>query len=85
MKIENGTKKHLFIKVRHWEHLKTVPGGGYDKNMKNYENTIGKPMVFDAPKPLKSMEKQIHFLISGHFLKKKIQKRCQRGPQKSFL
>jgi hypothetical protein len=34
--------------------------------MKIDEKTIGKSMVLDGPKPLKSIEKQILFLILGH-------------------
>jgi hypothetical protein len=43
---------------------------------------IGKSMVFDGQKPLKSIEKQILFLIFGHS-KKTMKNLCQRGPQKS--
>ena len=50
--------------------------------MKIDEKTIGKSMVFDGPKPLKSIEKQTLFLILGHS-KKTMKKRCRRGPQKS--
>ena len=39
-------------------------------------------MVLDGPKPLKSIEKQILFLIFRSF-KKTIKNLCQRGPQKS--
>ena len=29
--IENATKNQLFINVRHWDPLKTVPGSGFEK------------------------------------------------------
>ena len=58
MKIENGTKNQLFLKVRRWDPLKTVPGSGFEKRLKMYEKTIGKSMVLDDPKPLKIIGKQ---------------------------
>jgi hypothetical protein len=67
MKIENCTKNQLFRKVRCWDLLKkTVPGSGFEKTLKIDEKTIGKSMVFDGLKPLKSIEKQTLFLILGH-------------------
>ena len=66
MKIENGTKNQLHIIGRRWDPLKTVPGSGFEKTLKIYEKTIGKSMVFDGLKPLKSIEKQTLFLILGH-------------------
>ena len=79
MKVENGTKNQLFKKVRRWDLLKTVSRSGFEKTWKIYEKTIGKIMVLDGPKPLKSIEKQTLFLTLGHSKKK----RYQRGPQKS--
>jgi len=69
MKIENGTQKHFFIKVRRWDPLKTVPGSGFEKTWKIEEQTIGKSMVFDGPKPLKDIKKQTRFLILGRWKK----------------
>jgi hypothetical protein len=46
--------------------LKTVPNSGLEKTLKIYEKTIGKSMVFDGLKPLKSIEKQTLFLTLGH-------------------
>ena len=46
MKIENGTKITLFMKVQHLDPLKTFPGSGFEKTWKIDENIIGKPMVF---------------------------------------
>ena len=66
MKIENGTKIQLFKKVRRWDPLKTVPRRVFEKTLKINEKTIGKTMVLDDPKPLKSIEKQTLFLILGH-------------------
>ena len=66
MKIENGTKNQLFIIGRRLDPLKTVPGSGFEKAFKIYEKIIGKSMVFDGLKPLKSIEKQTLFLTSGH-------------------
>ena len=66
MKIENGTENKLFINVRRWDPLKTVPGSGFEKTLKIYEKTIGKSMVFDGPKPLKNIKKLKLFLILGH-------------------
>ena len=66
MKIENGTPKQLFIKVRHWDPLKTGPRSGFEKTWKINENAFGKSMFFDGPKPLKSIDKQTLFLILGH-------------------
>ena len=56
MKIWNGTKIQLFRKVRCWDPLKTILGSGFEKTWKNHEKTIGKSMVFDCPKPLRSIE-----------------------------
>jgi hypothetical protein len=66
MKIGNGIKIQLFRKVRCWDPLKTVPGSGFEKTLKIHEKTIGKSMVFDDLKPLKSIEKQTLFLTLGH-------------------
>ena len=33
-KILKGTKTQLFVKVRHWDPLKTFPGSGVEKTMK---------------------------------------------------
>ena len=66
MKIENGTKNQLFRKVRRWDPLKTVSGSGFEKTWKIDEKTIGKSIVFDGLKPLKSIEKQTLFLTLGH-------------------
>ena len=66
MKIENGTKKQLFIIGRRWDPLKTVLGSGFEKTLKICEKTIGKSMVSDGIKPLKSIDKQTLFLTSGH-------------------
>ena len=66
MKIGNGTKNQLFIIGRRWDPLKTVPGSGFEKTLKIDEKTIGKSMVFDGLKPLKSIEKQTLFLTLGH-------------------
>ena len=63
MKIRNGTQTQLFRKVRRWDPLKTVP-------RKFDEKTIGKYIVLDGPKPLKSIEKQALFLILGHSKKR---------------
>jgi hypothetical protein len=46
--------------------LKTVPGSGFEKILKFDEKTIGKSMVFDCLKPLKSIEKQTLFFTLGH-------------------
>ena len=66
MKIGNDTQIQLFIIGRRWDPLKTVPGSGFEKVLKNDEKTIGKSMVFDGLKPLKSIEKQTLFLTLGH-------------------
>jgi hypothetical protein len=66
MKIEDGTKIQLFIIGRRWDPLKTVPGSCFEKTLKIDEKTIGKSMVFDGLKPLKSIEKQTLFLTLGH-------------------
>ena len=66
MKIENDTKNQLFWKVRRWDPLKTIPGSGFGKTLKIDEKTIGKSMVFDSLKQLKSIEQQSLFLILGH-------------------
>ena len=80
IKIENGTKKQLFRKVRRWDPLKTVPGSCFEKTWKIYEKKIGKSMVFDGPKPLESIEKQTLFLILGH--SKKHEKTIPKGTSK---
>jgi hypothetical protein len=64
MKIENGTQKQFFRKVRRWDPLKTVPGSCFEKACKINEKTIGKSVVLDNPKPLKSIEKQKLFFTS---------------------
>ena len=69
MKIENGTKIKLFIKVQHLVPQKTVQGSGFEQTGKFYENSIGKSMVSDGPKPLKSIEKQTLFLMLDHSIK----------------
>ena len=84
MKIEHGTTNQLFIKVRHRDALKTVPGNGFEKTLKNNETTIGKSMVFDSSKPLKHIDKQITLLDIWAFTKL-MKKRCQRGSQKSVF
>ena len=66
MKIENGTKKQFVRKVRRWDPLKTVSGSGFEKTWKIDEKTIGKSIVLDGPKSLKSIEKQTLFLTLGH-------------------
>ena len=66
MKIENDTQNQLFIIGRRLDPLKTVPGSGLKKTLKNYEKTIGKSMVFDDQKPLKNIEKQTLFFTLGH-------------------
>jgi hypothetical protein len=66
MKIENRTKNQLFRKVRCWDPLKTVLGSGFEKTLKIYEKMIGKSMVFDGLKPLKSIKKQTLFLTLGY-------------------
>jgi hypothetical protein len=66
IQIENGTKIQLFIIGRRWDPLKTVPGSGFEKTLKIYTKTIGKSMVFDGLKPLKSIGKQTLFLTFGH-------------------
>ena len=76
-KIVNGTKIQLFIKVQHAPPLKTVPGSGLEKTWKVDENTIRKTIFFYNPKPLKRIEKQILFLISGH--SKNNEKTIQKG------
>ena len=81
LKIENNTQNQLFRKVRRWDPLKTVPGSCFEKTLKTDEKTIGKSMVFDGLKPLKSIEKQTLFLILGHS-KRTMKKLYQRGPQK---
>ena len=83
MKIGNGTQIQLFRKVRCWDLLKTVPGSGFEKTLKIYENTIGKSMFFDGLKPLKSIEKQT-FLDFRSFKKKTMKNRCQNESQKSW-
>ena len=83
MKIENGTKIKLFKKVRRWDPLKTFPGSGFQKTWKSYEKNIGKSMVFDGPKPLKSIEKQTLFLILGY--SKKQWKNDAKGDLKSHV
>ena len=66
MKIENDTQNQLFIIGRRLDPLKTVSGSGFEKTLKIYEKTIGKSMVFDSLKPLKSKEKPTLFLTLGH-------------------
>jgi hypothetical protein len=61
-----GLATKLFRKVRCWNPLKTVPGSGFEKTLKIYEKTIGKSMVFDGLKQLKSIEKLTLFLTLGH-------------------
>ena len=47
--------------------LKTVPVNGYKKTHEtSIKKTIGTSMVFDDPKPLKSIEQPNIFSISGH-------------------
>ena len=72
MKIENSTQIKLFIKVGHWDALKMVPGRGFEQISKKYEKntSIRNSMVFDSPKPFKSIEKQIIFLNLWSFPKK---------------
>ena len=65
-KIENGSKNKLFIIGRRLDPLKTVPGSGFEKIFKIDEKTIGKSMVFDGLKPLKSIQKQTLFFTLGH-------------------
>ena len=65
-KIVKGTQNQFITKVRHRDPLKNVPGNGLGKAWKLNDKTIGNSMVFDGPKALKSIEKQIHFLIFGH-------------------
>ena len=83
MKIENGTKNQFVRKVRRWDPLKTIPGSGFEKTWKFYEKTIGKSMFFDGPKPLKTIEKHILFLILGH--SKKQWKTYAKGDLKSHV
>ena len=70
MKIENGTKIKLFVKVQHLDRLKTVPGSGFEQTWKFDAKSIAKSMVSDGPKPLKSIEKQTFCLILGHSQKR---------------
>jgi hypothetical protein len=51
LKIENGTQNETFMKVWHWDPLKTILGS---------QRFL---MVFDGPKPLKSIEKHIFSFI----------------------
>ena len=83
MKIEDGTKIQLFIIGRRWDPLKTVPGSGFEKTLKIDEKTIGKSMVFDGLKPLKSIEKQTLFLILG--IQKNNKKTMPKGTSKVML
>jgi hypothetical protein len=66
MKIENCTKNQFFIIGRRLDPLKTIPGSGFEKTLKDDEKTIGKSMSFDGLKPLKSIDKQTLFLALGH-------------------
>ena len=66
MKIGNGTQNQLFIIGRRWDPLKTVPGSGLETTSKIDEKMIGKSMLSDGLKPLKSIEKQTLFLTLGH-------------------
>ena len=83
MKIENGTTNQLFMQVRRWDPLKTVPRSGFEKTLKFYGTIIGKSMIWDDPKPLKSIEKQSLFLILGH--SKKQSKNDTNGDLKSHV
>ena len=84
MKIGNGTQIQLFRKVRRWDPLKTFPRSGFENTWKIYEKTIGKQMVLDGPKPLKSIEKQTLFLILGHY-SQKLWKNNAKGDLKSHV
>ena len=52
-KIENGIKIKLFIKVRHGDPLKTVPGSGLEQIWKINEIPIGKSGFLEAKNMLK--------------------------------
>ena len=82
LKIENGIKITLFITAQHLDPLKTVPGTGFEQTWKFDEKSIGKSMVSDGPKPLKSIKKTNTFSWFS-VIHKNDEKRCQRGPQKS--
>ena len=71
MKIEHGTNKYSFIRVRHWDRLKMVPGGVFWKTWKSNEKMNGKPMFFYGPKPLTNIEKTETFLDFGWSEEKK--------------
>ena len=62
--------------------LKTVPGSGFVDTRKINENTRGKSMFFDGPKPYEKYCKTNTFPEFWSFTKM-MKKRCQRGPQKS--
>jgi hypothetical protein len=70
MKIGNGTQKQFFIIGRRWDPLKTVPGSCLETALKIDEKTIGKSMLFDGLKPLKSIEKQTFFFRQTCFTPK---------------
>ena len=76
-KIVKGSPKQLFIKVRHWDPLKMVPGTCFGKHKK----TIVKSMYLDGPKPLKNIETLLDFWSLPNTMKKL----RQRGSQNSDI
>ena len=71
LKIENGTPKHFFRKVRHWDPLRTVLGSGFKKHEKTMKTLLENQWFLMVQNHSKVLKKQM--LLSW----------CQMGTQTS--
>ena len=66
MKIENGTKIQLFIKVQHLDPLKTVLGSGFEKTLKTTKKLSGNQWFLMVQNNWKVLKNKHFLLILGH-------------------